>query len=420
VLVVACNREAPPTVSASSSVSAAPTPSSSPLAERLPAKVPLPEGYRPNPYRGPRVARLLDAYTFAFEDGRVFGATSRFHQGADLTEIRWLRGATRIWYRDGEDGCALFDNSEIRCWGDDTYGQIGSQPSCPVTWTALPEPPKDSAEWPEFEPESRRSVTCREPVLSRHALGATDLVLTGDGTCGVRGGSVWCWGQLDDNLKPRCPQESLTVPPVKESARICRVPRRMPGFEGIVQLVGWGMRGRRGDTCALDTAGSLRCRLFDSNGDLTERATAFWGGIRGAALGSDRVCVVLVGGEVQCTARQGADDGNLPRLGLGAPLQSLDIAIGATAIVSSEAPSSSAFCALLKDRTVACWGDNYGDTAVVIPGIHDVVELRLGDANACARTEAGAVYCWGVPVSNELGPVTPYVPVPPMPLVIPP
>lgn len=355
---------------------------------------------------------MLDAQSFGLEDGRVFSVHGSPDGMVGLREVPWLRGATQLWWRWSDQGCARWPREQIRCWGDDTYGQIGSQPSCPVTWTALPEPPKDSAEWPEFEPESRRSVTCSQPVPSLNARGASDLTDPMAEICALRDGALWCWGHLQGKLRPRCPRESLTIPPEKDATYICRAPRRMPGFDGIVRLVG--------DSCALDARGSLRCRVPDSDGELEERPTSFWSGIRSVALNWSRICVVLVDGDLQCTERQVGGAGHSGRLALGAPLRSLKIAAGATEVTAYEPPGDASFCALLKDRTVACWGDNYGDTPVAIPGVKDVVELKLGAGNACARTEAGAVYCWGVPVSNELGPVTPYVPVPPMPLVIPP
>jgi len=63
-------------------------------------------------------------------------------------------------------------------------------------------------------------------------------------------------------------------------------------------------------------------------------------------------------------------------------------------------------CALLEDRTVRCWGENYfgqlgiGDTelstAIETPAISDVVELAIGDLANLARTANGEVYFWGL------------------------
>jgi alpha-tubulin suppressor-like RCC1 family protein len=64
-----------------------------------------------------------------------------------------------------------------------------------------------------------------------------------------------------------------------------------------------------------------------------------------------------------------------------------------------------AFTCVLRGGGVACWGDNeVGQLGgapglrigvVTVKGVRDVVEVAAGGEAACARTEAGRVWCWG-------------------------
>lgn len=78
-------------------------------------------------------------------------------------------------------------------------------------------------------------------------------------------------------------------------------------------------------------------------------------------------------------------------------------------------------CALRRDRTVWCWGDNtFGQLgngtydAVISPArvvgpagiagpLQDVVEVAAGDYHTCARTSGGQVWCWGRNAMGQLG-----------------
>jgi alpha-tubulin suppressor-like RCC1 family protein len=73
-------------------------------------------------------------------------------------------------------------------------------------------------------------------------------------------------------------------------------------------------------------------------------------------------------------------------------------------------------CAILRDRTVRCWGGNsfgqLGNGRVEsagraepdeVVGLHDVAQLALGGYFSCARLVDGSVKCWGADVEGELG-----------------
>ena len=72
-------------------------------------------------------------------------------------------------------------------------------------------------------------------------------------------------------------------------------------------------------------------------------------------------------------------------------------------------------CAVLADKTVACWSPYEGSeilaeqvptaplTAVAIPGVTDVEQLAVGYDTACTINTAGKVLCWGDAYKGALG-----------------
>ena len=71
-------------------------------------------------------------------------------------------------------------------------------------------------------------------------------------------------------------------------------------------------------------------------------------------------------------------------------------------------------CALLKNKTVACWGDNIdgqlGDgkkvdsgKPVAVVGLKNIVDVSAGYRHTCAVSDLGRVYCWGRNTYYETG-----------------
>ncbi|AKU93658.1 regulator of chromosome condensation, RCC1 [Labilithrix luteola] len=84
----------------------------------------------------------------------------------------------------------------------------------------------------------------------------------------------------------------------------------------------------------------------------------------------------------------------------------------ATAVVGSMGiKSTAAFCALLRDKTVQCWGTNQLDRLGYtvdgggplprspsphrVPNLSNVTSLSIAGDNTCATDESGKVVCWG-------------------------
>jgi len=134
------------------------------------------------------------------------------------------------------------------------------------------------------------------------------------------------------------------------------------------------------------------------------------------ATGSNHTCVIVAEGEVRCWGR-----GNEGQLGNGV-LQTSTTSVQ-TSTITAVNPSTTAIgiaagnnhtCAVLKNGSVACWGDNtsgqlgIGNTASPqttpqwITGLSGVVAIAAGGKTTCALTQTGELWCWG---GNDVGQV---------------
>ncbi|MEO8796984.1 MAG: hypothetical protein ABI551_03790, partial [Polyangiaceae bacterium] len=75
-------------------------------------------------------------------------------------------------------------------------------------------------------------------------------------------------------------------------------------------------------------------------------------------------------------------------------------------------------CAVLEDRTVACWGYNaegscgvpppaggttYTQAPIVVPGISNAAHVASGSYHSCVTTTDGALWCWGYNYQGSIG-----------------
>lgn len=304
--------------------------------------------------------------------------------------------------------CARLGDADVRCWGDDMYGQRG---------------------------DGTASVQL-DPVAVAGLRDVVELDLGGEHSCArLRDGTMTCWGSGDE-------AGQLGDGTSKDHPKPTPVP-------GLTNLVGIALGNYH--TCALRRDGSVACwgnvGLFPlpdgstvqgsavpaaipighvvtglaAGGNQTcvlrEKTVGCWdGGSRGptptpipnlragsVSINERHACALLADGTIACWGQNpNGTLGDGTRNDTKVPTRVKGIST-ATQVVVGFTHS----CALLGDATVACWGQNdFGTlgngstslslTPVPVTGLSNVVQIGAGGWNTCARLADGTVRCWGM------------------------
>ncbi len=240
--------------------------------------------------------------------------------------------------------CAILLGGEVRCWGDNSYGQLGSS----------------------AVPTGGYSVA---PVTVGSVSGARSLSAGTTHSCALlEDGGVACWG-LDDVGQlgdPAHPVQGATA--VAVGARhSCAV------VEGGVFCWGDNSVGQLGAS--------------DGN------ALAPFSGATDVAAGGNESCALRSGGSVLCWGSLDPDCkggcGQAPsQIQLTGPARKL-------AVGPLEA------CALLDSDSIECW-DKTGATRPV-KGVSGAKDLDVGVGFGCAVLADASVVCWGDNSAGQLG-----------------
>ena len=271
--------------------------------------------------------------------------------------------------------CALGADRIVRCWGDDSVGQLGDGgvpgPHPPTVVAGLSaDVAKLSAQWQHACALDRAgTLACwgangsgqigdgtssgpRPPTTPSAPLPAqVTAIATGrDHTCALAGGDIYCWGaNAQGQVDPGAPSMPIPTP----------TPVSGPDVTDAQDIVG----------------------------------------------GGQHTCIVRKGEKNPVTCWGANTSG---QLGDGTPMED------ATLIAAGAAFS----CGLGKDDAIQCWGDNhYGQLAIggdivratpaPVPGLAHVGALAAGGAHNCATADdangARALFCWGANGSSQLG-----------------
>jgi alpha-tubulin suppressor-like RCC1 family protein len=278
----------------------------------------------------------------------------------------------------GMHTCTLTAAGGVKCWGDNYEGQIGdgalSQRSHPVDVIGITD-------------------------------GITKLEAGGWHTCAILSG-VKCWG---DNSAGQLGTGANTQP---------STPVDVVGLPGSVTDLAAG----DGHTCATTSAGGVKCWGLNEYGQLGNGDTStsnvpvdvvgLASGMMAVTAGDSHTCALTSAGKVKCWGLN--IDG---QLGDGTSIDSstpVNVNGLAASVIAIEAGSDHT-CALISAGGVKCWGNNesgqLGDgtvdgrlTPVDVLGLTSGVALvAAGGDHTCALTTAGGVKCWGANSSGQLG-----------------
>ncbi len=318
----------------------------------------------------------------------------------------------------GGDACALLSGHHVECWGGDEYGELGA------------------GEHGAFSPLP----------LETSGIGSATAIASAGGneTCAIVAlGRVECWGMNRDGDLG----DGTTVGP-----HICGVtsghapcsftPVEVSAIGGATAIAVAG--GPYQHACAVLAGGTVDCWGANAAGELGDGETtgpetcSYDGGAAcsatpvavtgisnavAVAAGAEHTCALLGGGAVECWGgNQYGQLGNATTTGSSRPVAVTGIS-DAISLTAGEYHT----CALLAGGGIDCWGYDAQEqlgtgasppetcpakglfeppcskTPAGVSGINTATAVAAGGAHTCALLADGAVECWGLNASDELG-----------------
>jgi alpha-tubulin suppressor-like RCC1 family protein len=274
--------------------------------------------------------------------------------------------------------CALTTTGSLKCWGDDTYGQLG---------------------------DGAVSTQSMVPVNVVGVSGASLVGAGGSHTCARIAGGLACWGL---NSNGQLGDGSVTQRPLAVD---------VSGLAALALVAGGGTH-----SCAMTVGGGVRCWGGNALGQLGNGSTlSAIAAVTPSGLASGAVSVAAGDGQ-SCAAVNGGGkcwgDNTYGQLGDGDQFQQLtpvDVSglASPTAVAASVGGDHS--CAIDASGGAFCWGRNgngqLGDnsislrlTPVSVSGLSSgVAAIAPGQYHTCALTSAGGAKCWGLNANGQVG-----------------
>lgn len=275
--------------------------------------------------------------------------------------------------------CALLSDNSIRCWGDNSNGQLGN------------------------------GTTIDSPVpVAVSGISNAKAVSTGynHACAALNSGQVQCWGyNADGELGNGTSTDSS-------------IPVAVTGISNAVAVTAGNTH-----SCAALNDGTVHCWGDNTYGELgngsiqgslTPVATSGISNATTVVSGYGYSCALMGDGTVQCWGVNGWGE-----LGNGTTTYNpATVPVPVSGVASATAVTAGSFqaCSLLSGGTVKCWGNdtdgelgdgNTADGPVSVPvpvsGITAATAVAAGANQTCALLASGSVQCWGYNGDGELG-----------------
>ena len=281
-----------------------------------------------------------------------------------------------------EHTCALHQNGNISCWGNNYYGQLGNG-------------------------------TEDDSLVPVAVEGISDAVAIGTGlehTCALhQNGNISCWGENSDGQLGNNAEEPSSVPVAVIG--ISDATAMATGLE---------------HSCALHQNGSISCWGANWDGQLgngTEEPSSAPVAVIGISdataisAGGGHSCALQRNGNISCWGRN--DYGQLGTNTGGTEYDRSPAPVAVEGIEDATAISTGGghSCAIHQNGNISCWGNNYygqlgnstgeiGDKSLVpvrVNGVSDAVAISAGGVHSCALHQNGNISCWGRNDYGQLG-----------------
>lgn len=287
--------------------------------------------------------------------------------------VRHLGGGNRFT-------CAALDDGTVRCWGDNSVGQLGDG----------------------------STTTRTRPVVVAGLANVAQVSGGYEHACAVkRDGTVWCWGAGANGRLGNGAADNAAAP--VQVSGITNAVTVSAGYDHSCAVTedGRALCWGRGSNLGTGSVSSSNVPVAPMG---VMGAVDIAAGRSTSAGNQPTSCAVVAGGAVRCWG-----DGGSGQLGNGARDSSmLPVEVqgltGARRVVVGAVHA----CALLTDGTVRCWGAgasgalgpdgmDFTTAPVAVPGLAGVREITAGDDFTCALLPGGAVQCWGAGGTGQLG-----------------
>ncbi len=335
-------------------------------------------------------------------------------------------GTTYIEVATGYDhSCGITSTNELKCWGDNSYGQLGDG----------------------------TQISKTTPTLIASGTSFIKIAVSYDKTCAISSlNAVLCWGynlngSYTYSLTPTAWDNSTTYQEVTvQSANICGRTNtnqiRCSGGNSHGQLGNGNMSGLTSASpatvstpqlaTAIASGTSLNCAITVSGG------VHCWGQNFNGTLGTGKFSYNLspvtvysnfVSANIQMAKQYGcilSSSGKITCLGApGSPLGQIKsntvvtyapspIDVSSTISFQKLALGINHACAMTLDNEILCWGNNFYGTlgngtttssqTPVAPLVNmDVDDLFSGAYNSCAISSSGTLKCWGSNTYGQIG-----------------
>ncbi|HEY3381090.1 MAG TPA: IPT/TIG domain-containing protein [Vicinamibacterales bacterium] len=273
--------------------------------------------------------------------------------------------------------CALITGGALKCWGYNTYGQLGDGTT------------------------SNRNA----PVdVTNASNGFAGISAGGVHTCAVTsGGGVKCWGYNSYGQVGDGTTTSRSVATDVSGAA-----------SGFSVVASGGL-----STCAITTGGGLKCWGYNNYGQLGDTTTfqrtspvpvsGLVSGVISVSLGSNHTCATLTGGALKCWGSNSSG-----QIGDGTTTtRSTPTTVSGLSSVAVVAAGDVHSCAATTDGRLHCWGGDglgqLGDTPTTgrllpggVQGVEAATLATSAAAHTCVATGTG-MQCWGLNSNGQLG-----------------
>lgn len=313
-------------------------------------------------------------------DGRLGDGTTALRRAP--VRVAVLAGGVKSIAAGEMHTCALLQDGSVWCWGNNSMGQIG-----------------DGTRKDRYAPVRVEAL----------GTGVRELAVGALHACALRkDDTLWCWG---DNASGQLGEEpsSAKLSPVRVSGIITR--------DAVALTAGVH------HTCLLDKKGRAFCwggvKTPESTGQETvspmkalqleiDAPTGRWAQL---SVGNRFGCGRTTAGLVYCWG-----EGRLGQLGSGrltdepSPVQVISLSGDVVDVKAGE----NFACALSRQGSISCWGDNASGQVGILPAAHREKPVLVRSAASFSRVFAGFdrtcaldvrqnAWCWGDNMAGQLG-----------------